>query len=216
MRIQHQMATPGQHYVTLPGQSPVYVGDSTTNRAFDQYAQKYNNQHQYGSQPQYTNQPQHSNQQAVAPTQYNTQPMPQEQTSVSSSSTQSSNAGWLHQPSVDENQGAMDYTVEIVNTTRSRLFIEATDAAGNIIPCGFAPPKKRFSINFKDAMPMQSPILVVLRDPDQDDAPELRRYRIATPTSSYNGKTLKINVISGGRYQALVDDEVYYENNPND
>ncbi len=228
MRIQHQNVVTDQHYLTLPGQSPVYVGNSTTNRAFDQHTQQYtNNQQQYGGQSQYNaQQQQYNDAQQYGGQQYvNTQQpqqlqqlqQPQQQVVThAGSDDQSNNSGWLYQPSSDENQGTMDYIVEIVNTTGSRLFIEATDAAGNILNGGFAAPKKNFTTTFRDAMPMKSPILVVLRDPDQNNAPELRRYRIKTPTSSYDGKTLKINIISGGRYQALVDDEVYYENDPND
>ncbi len=110
----------------------------------------------------------------------------------------------------------MDYTVKIHNNTGSRLFIEAQDAKGMIYPCGFTQPKQAFQKSFRSTRPIASPILVVIRDPDQSGAPELRRYRVAAPNVDYNGRTVKISILSGGRYTADVDGQVYVSNSAND
>ncbi len=120
------------------------------------------------------------------------------------------------QPSYNQNSGSMDYTVKITNTTGSRLFIEAQDAKGTIYPCGHTQPRQSHQKSFKNKAPIASPILVVVRDPDQPNAPELRRYRISAPNLSYDGRTVQISIISGGLYSAAVDGTVYAKNSPND
>ena len=40
--------------------------------------------------------------------------------------------------------------------------------------------------------PIQGQLTVVIRDPDQPGAPELRRYKVSTPPQGYMGKTISI------------------------
>ena len=116
----------------------------------------------------------------------------------------------IEQPTTDSNLGVMDYKVKITNGTPSRIFIEAQDAAGNIYPCGAMAKGQSQTTAMTQSAPAKGPILIVVRDPDQPGAPELRRYRVATPTTSYANRTLHITIIPKGRYSAAVDDEVYY------
>ncbi len=117
---------------------------------------------------------------------------------------------FLEQPSSDANSGTMDYKVKITNGTPSRLFLEAQDAQGSIYPCGFMQKGQSFTTPMSKAAPIQGPILVVVRDPDQPGAPELRRYRIAPPRSSYANGTVEITIIPKGRYEAAVNGQLYY------
>ncbi len=209
----------GSH-LTLPGQAPIRVSPNQNEQAFNQATsgQAQYGQQQYGQQ-QYAQQ-QHTQQQYANPSdpnyawqsgdQVSAQPIAQPQPAAEPAQQ------FMAQPSYDQNSGPMDYTVKITNTTGSRLFIEAQDANGTIFPCGFTQPRQAFTIPFEQSAPIASPILVVLRDPDQNDAPELRRYRIKTPTASYADKTLQISIISGGRYTADIDGEVYHANDPTD
>lgn len=104
----------------------------------------------------------------------------------------------------------MDYTVKITNGTPNRLFIEAQDAAGTIYPCGFMHENRSYSTPMVQAEPIHGPITVVVRDPDQPDAPELRRYKVNPPPFNYAGRTISIKILPGGYYQAMVDGVVYY------
>jgi len=121
----------------------------------------------------------------------------------------------LAQPSNDENQGRMDYIVKITNGTNGRIFVEAHDARDTIYPCGFMQKGQSFSTPLKNVLPIKGPIVIVVRDPDQPNAPELRRYRVYPPKTSYKSRTLSIKLIAGGRYQASIDGQVYFENDPN-
>ncbi len=116
----------------------------------------------------------------------------------------------ITQPTQNQNVGAMNYKVKITNGTTNRLFIEAQDANGTIYPCGFMQAGQSFTTPMEQAQAVAGPVLVVVRDPDQPGAPELRRYRISTPTASYNNKTLHFTVIPKGRYEAAIDDQAYY------
>lgn len=106
--------------------------------------------------------------------------------------------------------GPVDYSVQIINTTNGRLFIEANDAAGEVYPCGFMVNGQSYTTNKKQASPVRWPITVVVRDPDQPGTPEIRRYRIPAPESSYANKTIGISVMKGGIYHASLDGRVYY------
>ena len=114
----------------------------------------------------------------------------------------------------DENVGNMSYQIKITNATPSRIFVEAQDANETIYPCGFMQKGQSFSTPIKNGKPIAGPILVVLRDPDQPGAPELRRYRIPSPMQSYNNRIINIKLIPGGSYQAAIDDQVYHQKNP--
>ncbi len=207
------------NHITLPGQAPIRVGTNQNEQAFNQATggQGQYGQQQYGQQ--YTQQqrypdPSDPNYPWLPGDQVSSQPIAQPVAQPQPAAEPKQQ--FMAQPSYDQNEGPMDYTVKITNTTGSRLFIEAQDADGTIYPCGFTQPRQAFTIRQSQAAPIASPILVVLRDPDQNNAPELRRYRIKTPNASYAGKTLQISILSGGRYTADIDGEVYYANDPSD
>lgn len=120
------------------------------------------------------------------------------------------------QPAQNQNAGVMDYKVKITNGTPNRLFIEAQDANGTIYPCGFMQPGQSETSKMEQVQAVAGPVLVVIRDPDQPGAPELRRYRIATPNQSYAGKTLEFTVIPKGRYAASIDGQTYLQSQADD
>ncbi len=105
--------------------------------------------------------------------------------------------------------GNMDYTIKVTNKTEGRIYVEAHDAAGVIYPCGFMWGGKSYSTTKEKSAPIRGPITVVVRDPDQPGAPELRRYKV-DPPANYNHKTIGINIIPGGVYQATLDGQEYY------
>lgn len=106
--------------------------------------------------------------------------------------------------------GNMNYKVRITNDTPGRIFVEAQDAAGTIYPCGFMENGRTFTTPMENAAPIKGPITVVVRDPDQPGAPEIRRYKVDPPTTDYNGKAVEVNILKGGRYMAGVNGQVYY------
>lgn len=101
------------------------------------------------------------------------------------------------------------YAVQITNGTNGRLFIEAIDEGENIFPFGFMHAGQRLGALPQDPRPIQGHITVIVRDPDRAGAPELRRYQIAPP-QNYEGKTIGITLLPGGRYRASLDGVVYY------
>lgn len=105
--------------------------------------------------------------------------------------------------------GQLDYTVSITNKTSGQLFIEAQDSAGTIYPCGPMTPNKTWNTPFTKAEPIKWPIVVVVRDPDQPGAPEIRRYRVNTPVD-YANRTLNISIVPGGRYEVRLDNQLFY------
>lgn len=106
--------------------------------------------------------------------------------------------------------GSMNYKIRITNDTPGRIFVEAQDAAGTIYPCGFMENGRTFTTPMENAAPVKGPITVVVRDPDQPGAPEIRRYKVDPPAANYNGKAIGINILKGGRYMASVDGQIYY------
>ncbi len=115
------------------------------------------------------------------------------------------------QPAQNQNAGVMDYSVKVTNGTTNRLFIEAQDANGTIYPCGFMQPGQSETTKMEKVQGMAGPVLVVVRDPDQPGAPELRRYRIPTPNQNYSGKTVEFTVIPKGSYSGAVDGQPYVQ-----
>lgn len=105
--------------------------------------------------------------------------------------------------------GQIDYTVSITNKTAGQLFIEAQDSAGTIYPCGPMTPNKTWNTPFTKADPIKWPIVVVVRDPDQPGAPEIRRYRVNTPVD-YTNRTLNISIVPGGKYEVRLDNQLFY------
>jgi hypothetical protein len=102
----------------------------------------------------------------------------------------------------------MNYSVRITNCTPGKLFIEAQDAAGNIYPCGFMDGGRSATTPLEQAEPIVGPITIVVRDPDKDGAPEIRRFKV-NPPSQYANQTVGISIIPGGKYHASVDGNVY-------
>ncbi len=204
-------------YIALPGQAAV-----DTDAAFEQQVAAYNNTPSQPSVPQPVVVQQPMIATPAQPTVVNplstlTQPV-QSFPMVDYMGTQANQyAQAAHQavsgmmpgtesPAVS---GTVDYTLRITNATRGRVFIEAQDAAGEIYPCGFMTASQSISSEKKQVAPIKGPITVVVRDPDKEGAPELRRYKV-TPPTGYAGKTLEITIISGGLYQVSVDGQVRY------
>lgn len=106
--------------------------------------------------------------------------------------------------------GSVNYSVQVINTTDGRLFIEASDAAGEVYPCGFMVSGQNYTTNKKQASPIAWPITVVVRDPDRPGTPEIRRYRVPAPTEDYSGKNIGICIVKGGTFYASLDGRVYY------
>jgi len=138
---------------------------------------------------------------------------PEDSTSTASASTTAATPPPSAADNAPARGGLMDYTVRITNGTPGRLFIEAQDAAGTIYPCGFMHQNRSYSTPMVQSAPIHGPITVVVRDPDQPGAPEIRRYRVDPPTD-YAGKTIDITIIPGGMYQASVDGQIYYRTPP--
>lgn len=222
---------PEARYMALPGQEAVAVS-SDTNDAFDRAVAAYNNPGMLPDQSSYptpatnTATPLRPNGGSdIIDEALSTTPRP-----VTPPNTQTGNAGakpnhittpsmnrQTAQPSLPEINtgsalptGPVDYSVQIINTTDGRLFIEANDAAGEVYPCGFMVNGQSYTTNKKQAAPVRWPITVVVRDPDQPGSPEIRRYRIPAPESSYANKTIGISVMKGGIYHASLDGRVYY------
>lgn len=105
--------------------------------------------------------------------------------------------------------GTADYAVQITNGTTGRIFVEAQDAAGHIFPCGSMFGGQSINTPPDPIGPLKGPITVVVRDPDKEGAPEIRRYQVQPP-ADYKGKTVGITILPGGQYRADVDKEVYY------
>ncbi len=102
-----------------------------------------------------------------------------------------------------------DYAVQVTNGTVGRLFVEVQDDSGNVFPIAFMHAGQNISTPPMEPKPISGKLTVVIRDPDQPNAPELRRYKVAPP-ANYNGKTVGITILPGGQYRASLDGEVYY------
>lgn len=208
-----------RQYLALPGQSPVAVSNDT-DAAFEQQAAAYADGSatvgQPAAQPALV-QPAVS-QMPTAVAMPTTPGAPAVGNNFASFQTAASSAVSSVFPAVGSANTAtpaaqaelMDYTVKITNGTPNRLFIEAQDAAGTIYPCGFMHKDRSYSTPMVQAEPIHGPITVVVRDPDQPDAPELRRYKVNPPPFNYAGRTVSIKILPGGYYQAMVDGVVYY------
>ncbi len=101
------------------------------------------------------------------------------------------------------------YAVQMINGTSGRLFVEVQDDSGNIFPFGFMYAGQRIASRPQDSRPISGQLTVIIRDPDQPGAPELRRYKVQ-PAENYMGHTLGVTILPGGRYRAAVDGKVYY------
>ncbi len=105
--------------------------------------------------------------------------------------------------------GDAGYAVQVINGTSGRLFVEAQDDSGNIFPFGFMYAGQRVASHPQTPRPISGKLTIVIRDPDQPGAPELRRYAVRPP-ENYMGHTLGVTILPGGRYRAAVDGKVYY------
>lgn len=216
-----------RQYLALPGQSPVAVSNDT-DAAFEQQAAAYADgsavsgataiQTAVGTVPveqapvsavQAAPQAGMVMQQPAAPAVGNFSSF-QQAASSAVSSVFPATAGTAAAATPAAQADLMDYTIRIINGTPNRLFIEAQDAAGTIYPCGFMHKDRSYSTPMVQAEPIHGPITVVVRDPDQPDAPELRRYKVNPPPFNYAGRTVTIKILPGGYYQAMVDGVVYY------
>ncbi len=112
----------------------------------------------------------------------------------------------VNQPSAD---GTAGYAVQVNNATNGRIFIEMHDDSDNLFPVAAMYAGQKISTQPQEPRPIQGQLTVIIRDPDQPGAPELRRYKV-TPPPAYMGKTIGITILSGGRYRASLDGEVYY------
>ena len=101
------------------------------------------------------------------------------------------------------------YAVQVTNGTSGRLFVEVQDDSGNIFPFGSMYAGQRIASSPQELRPISGQLQVVIRDPDQAGAPELRRYRV-TPPPDYEGHTLGVTILPGGRYRASLDGKVYF------
>ena len=109
--------------------------------------------------------------------------------------------------------GVMNYTVKITNTTPGKILVEARDAAGVEFPCGEMVGGESKSTPREQVAPIKGPITVIVRDPDKEGFPEIRRYKV-NPPANYAGKTLGISIVPGGQYHASLDGQVYYTYTP--
>lgn len=101
------------------------------------------------------------------------------------------------------------YAVQINNGTDGRIYVEVHDDSDNIFPVASMYAGQKINTQPQEPRPIQGQLTVVVRDPDQPGAPELRRYKV-TPPAGYMGKTVGITILKGGRYRASLDGEVYY------
>ncbi len=104
---------------------------------------------------------------------------------------------------------SVGYAVQVTNGTNGRLFVEVQDDSNNIFPFGFMYAGQRIAACPQESRPISGQLHVIIRDPDQSGAPELRRYHV-NPPPSYEGRTLGITILPGGRYRASLDGEVYF------
>ena len=109
--------------------------------------------------------------------------------------------------------GTMSYTVKVTNTTPGKILVEARDASGREFPCGEMMGGASVVTPCEQSAPIKGPITVIVRDPDKEGQPEIRRYRV-NPPANYAGKTLGISIVPGGQYHASVDGQVYYTYTP--
>ena len=108
------------------------------------------------------------------------------------------------------NSSPAGYAVQVTNGTSGRLFVEVLDDSGNIFPFGSMYAGQRIAARPQEQRPISGQLQVIIRDPDQAGAPELRRYQV-TPPPGYEGHTLGVTILPGGRYRASLDGKVYFK-----
>ncbi len=209
-------------YIATPGQALVPVGSSDVNAAFDAHAAQYAGTPQTGAAMGAAMGQAAANSVAgaLAPLQHtptplipagNTTPNYIHQSVVPGQAVVGGfgAAGAGMTPSQTVIPGVpINYSVRITNSTPGKLFIEAQDAAGNIYPCGFMDGGRSATTPLEQADPIVGPITIVVRDPDKEGAPEIRRFKV-NPPAQYANQTVGISIIPGGKYHASVDGNVY-------
>lgn len=215
-----------RQYLALPGQSAVRVGTADADEAFDRQVEAYGGGATApvppGSGAEYASpataspvpaqdiSPQPTTPVATPPVAgYDDFPTP----NPSGADAASQPAAPVASAAPAAAPETAEYAVQITNGTTGRIFVEAQDAAGHIFPCG--PMFGGQSINTPpdSAGELKNPITVVIRDPDKDGAPEIRRYQVQAP-ADYKGKTIGITILPGGQYRADIDKEIYYTSPP--
>ncbi len=210
-------------YLALPGQAAVAVS-SDVNSAFDAQVAQYNGQAAAASHMGNAMSTAAANTVAgaLAPLQQPVTPSPMlpvantgystptyiHQSAVPGQATVGMNPGMGMTPTVPTMGVPMNYSVRITNSTNGKIFVEAQDAAGTIYPCGFMDGGRSATTPMEQADPIVGPITIVVRDPDKEGAPEIRRFKV-NPPQSYANQTVGISIIAGGKYHASVDGNVY-------
>lgn len=197
-----------RQYLALPGQGAVNTHATDTDAAFEEQVAAYTGQTVPATQPQLEPQlPVYPEQPIVdvpvVPPAYQQQVVNQPAVNP----YMPAQPGYLpNQPAAD---GSAGYAVQVSNATNGRIFIEMHDDSDNIFPVASMYAGQKISTQPAEPRPISGQLTVVVRDPDQPGAPELRRYKV-TPPPAYMGKTIGITILSGGRYRASLDGEVYY------
>lgn len=204
-----------RQYLALPGQGAINTHATDTDAAFEGQVAAYTGQPQSvlpGTQPQV---PTYTQPFAETPV-VTPQPLPVTPTipttypTITQTTPAYPQAGYtqplIQQPAAD---GTAGYAVQVYNTTNGRIFVEMHDDSDNIFPVASMYAGQKISTQPSEPRPISGQLTVIIRDPDQPGAPELRRYKV-TPPPAYMGKTIGITILSGGRYRASLDGEVYY------
>ena len=215
---------PTGQYLALPGQAAVAVGGGSVDSAFDAQVAQYGNQSSAAVNHMgatMSNAAANTVAGALAPLQQTPTPMlPQttvptyttptyiHQSPVPGQATVGMTPGVSAMPGMPMAGVPMNYSVRITNSTNGKIFVEAQDAAGTIYPCGFMDGGRSATTPMEQADPIVGPITIVVRDPDKEGAPEIRRFKV-NPPQSYANQTVGISIIAGGKYHASVDGNVY-------
>ena len=209
-----------RQYLALPGQGAVNTHATNTDAAFEEQAAAYTGQtvptttaqpipvvNQPYVQPQIPGYQQPYTEPQVPGYTQPVVPVTGAESVYPQQSVQSGvNNYYPNQPAAD---GSAGYAVQVSNATNGRIFIEMHDDSDNIFPVASMYAGQKISTQPQEPRPIRGQLTVVVRDPDQPGAPELRRYKV-TPPPAYMGKTIGITILSGGRYRASLDGEVYY------
>ena len=210
-----------RQYLALPGQGAVNTHATNTDAAFEEQAAAYTGQtvpttavqpmpvvnQPYVQQPQIPGYPQPYTEPQVPGYTQPVVPVTGAESVYPQQSVQSGvNNYYPNQPAAD---GSAGYAVQVSNATNGRIFIEMHDDSDNIFPVASMYAGQKISTQPQEPRPIRGQLTVVVRDPDQPGAPELRRYKV-NPPPAYMGKTIGITILSGGRYRASLDGEVYY------
>lgn len=222
--VTRPQGTPQGQYLALPGQAAVAVSAGNVDSAFDAQVAQYTGQSAAANYMGATMSTAAANTVAgaLAPLQQTPTPMLPQTTApayttptyIHQSAVPGQAAVGSMTPGVSAMPGMpmpgvpMNYSVRITNSTNGKIFVEAQDAAGTIYPCGFMDGGRSATTPMEQADPIVGPITIVVRDPDKEGAPEIRRFKV-NPPQSYANQTVGISIIAGGKYHASVDGNVY-------